>query len=186
MYAKSCEPSCTAECPPTTKIVRCSYVSFASTPRRGSGRLPPSMLTGWSGSKSNRPELNRLLTDARARRFDTVLVWKLDRYGRSIRDTINSIQELVGLGVRFIAVTQNLDTDESNPMAPLHAAHHGRLRGTGTRTHQRARCSGRKGRQGERKAPRQGPGASSGGTRLYGCARTAGRGVGSPPSWGCR
>ena len=46
-----------------------------------------------------------------------MLVWKLDRWGRSIRDSINSIQELVGLGVRFIAVTQNLDTDESNPMA---------------------------------------------------------------------
>ncbi len=57
------------------------------------------------------------MADARARRFDAVLVWKLDRWGRSIRDSINSIQELVGLGVRFIAVTQNLDTDESNPMA---------------------------------------------------------------------
>ena len=73
--------------------------------------------TGWSGSKANRPELNKLMADARARRFDAVLVWKLDRWGRSIRDSINSIQELVGLGVRFIAVTQNLDTDESNPMA---------------------------------------------------------------------
>jgi putative DNA-invertase from lambdoid prophage Rac len=73
--------------------------------------------TGWSGTKANRPELNRLLRDARSRRLDTVLVWKLDRWGRSIRDSINSIQELVGLGVRFIAVTQNLDTDESNPMS---------------------------------------------------------------------
>jgi putative DNA-invertase from lambdoid prophage Rac len=73
--------------------------------------------TGWSGAKANRPELNRLLADGRARRFDVVLVWKLDRWGRSIRDSINTIQELVGLGVRFIAVTQNIDTDESNPMS---------------------------------------------------------------------
>jgi len=73
--------------------------------------------TGWSGTKANRPALNKLLRDARARRMDSVLVWKLDRWGRSIRDSINSIQELVGLGVRFIAVTPNLDTDESNPMA---------------------------------------------------------------------
>src|SRR5215510_6521682 len=72
---------------------------------------------GWSGAKANRPELSRLMQDARKRRFDAVLVWKLDRWGRSVADSIKSIQELVSLGVRFIAVTQNIDTDESNPMA---------------------------------------------------------------------
>ena len=51
------------------------------------------------------------------RRFDAVLVWKLDRWGRSVADSIRSIQELAGLGVRFLAVTQNLDTDQSNPMS---------------------------------------------------------------------
>lgn len=74
---------------------------------------------GWSGAKASRPELNRLKQDARERRFDAVLVWKLDRWGRSLGDCIDSIQELVGLGVRWIAVTQNLDTDESNPMSRL-------------------------------------------------------------------
>jgi len=44
-----------------------------------------------------------------------VLVWKLDRWGRSLLDCIHSIQELVSLGVRFLAVTQNFDTDENNP-----------------------------------------------------------------------
>ena len=44
-------------------------------------------------------------------------VWKLDRWGRSVADSIKSIQELTSLGVRFVAVTQNIDTDESNPMA---------------------------------------------------------------------
>jgi DNA invertase Pin-like site-specific DNA recombinase len=73
--------------------------------------------TGWSGAKASRPELNRLMADARKRRFDAVLVWKLDRWGRSVADSIKSIQELVSLGVRFVAVTQNIDTDESNPMA---------------------------------------------------------------------
>jgi putative DNA-invertase from lambdoid prophage Rac len=73
--------------------------------------------TGWSGAKANRPELSRLMQDARRRRFDAVLVWKLDRWGRSVADSIKGIQELVSLGARFIAVTQNLDTDESNPMA---------------------------------------------------------------------
>ena len=73
--------------------------------------------TGWSGAKACRPELDRLLRDARMRRFDAVLVWKLDRWGRSVADSIRSIQELTGLGVRFLAVTQNLDTDQSNPMS---------------------------------------------------------------------
>lgn len=73
--------------------------------------------TGWSGAKASRPELNRLMADARKRRFDAVCVWKLDRWGRSVADSIKSIQELTSLGIRFVAVTQNIDTDESNPMA---------------------------------------------------------------------
>lgn len=65
---------------------------------------------GWSGSKSSRPELDKLMQDARLRRFDAVLVWKLDRWGRSVAHCVRSIQELVSLGVRFLAPTQNLDT----------------------------------------------------------------------------
>jgi len=42
---------------------------------------------------------------ARLRRFDTVLTWKIDRWGRSVVDSIRSIQELVSLGIRFIAIT---------------------------------------------------------------------------------
>lgn len=72
---------------------------------------------GVSGAKASRPELNRLMADARKRRFDVVLTWKLDRWGRSVADSIRGIQELVSLGIRFIAATQNLDTDESNPMS---------------------------------------------------------------------
>jgi putative DNA-invertase from lambdoid prophage Rac len=73
--------------------------------------------TEWSGAKASRPRLNQLKQDARERRFDAVLVWKLDRWGRSVSDSIAGIQELVALGVRFMAITQNLDTDELNPMA---------------------------------------------------------------------
>jgi DNA invertase Pin-like site-specific DNA recombinase len=47
------------------------------------------------------------MADARKRRFDAVLCWKLDRWGRSVADSIKSIQELVSLGVRFLAVTQH-------------------------------------------------------------------------------
>ena len=57
------------------------------------------------------------MADARKRCFDAVCVWKLDRWGRSGADSIKSIQELTSLGIRFVAMTQNIDTDESNPMA---------------------------------------------------------------------
>ena len=45
---------------------------------------------GWSGAKANRPELTRLMQDVRERRFDAVLVWKLDRWGRSVADSIRN------------------------------------------------------------------------------------------------
>jgi putative DNA-invertase from lambdoid prophage Rac len=74
---------------------------------------------GISGAKASRPALDKLKAAARRRDFDCVLVWKIDRWGRSLIDCINGIRELTSLGVRFIAVTQNIDTDESNPAARL-------------------------------------------------------------------
>jgi len=68
-----------------------------------------------SGSKSGRPGLNRLMADARMRKFDAVCCWKLDRFGRSMVDCLNTIQTLESCGVRFIAITQGLDTDQQNP-----------------------------------------------------------------------
>src|ERR1035438_2447480 len=44
-----------------------------------------------------------------------LLVWKLDRFGRSLVDCLNNIKALEGHGIRFIAVTQGLDTDIQNP-----------------------------------------------------------------------
>ena len=75
--------------------------------------------TGWSGAKASRPELDRLMRDASLRRFDAVLVWKLDRFGRSVRNCIEGIEALRSHGVRFLAVSQSIDTDESNPTARL-------------------------------------------------------------------
>jgi DNA invertase Pin-like site-specific DNA recombinase len=68
-----------------------------------------------SGAKASRPGLNRLMADAAARKFEILVVWKLDRFGRSLVDCLNNIQELERCRVRFIAVTQNLDTDQQSP-----------------------------------------------------------------------
>ena len=75
--------------------------------------------TGWSGAKASRPELDRLMKDAALCRFDAVLVWKLDRFGRSVRNCLDGIESLRSHGVRFLAVSQSIDTDESNPTARL-------------------------------------------------------------------
>jgi DNA invertase Pin-like site-specific DNA recombinase len=55
----------------------------------------------------------------RRRKFDVVVVWKLDRFGRSLVHCVSGIQELASLGIRFIATSQGLDTDESNPASKL-------------------------------------------------------------------
>ena len=71
--------------------------------------------TGWSGAKASRPELDRLMKDAAVRRFDAALVYKLDRFGRSVRNCLDGIEALRSHGVRFLAISQSIDTDESNP-----------------------------------------------------------------------
>jgi DNA invertase Pin-like site-specific DNA recombinase len=68
-----------------------------------------------SGAKQSRPGLNRLLEDAAAGQFEAVAVWKLDRFGRSLVDCLNNIRTLEAHQVRFISVTQNLDTSHSDP-----------------------------------------------------------------------
>jgi DNA invertase Pin-like site-specific DNA recombinase len=64
---------------------------------------------GVSGSKDSRPELNRLMADARKRRFDAVLVWKLDRFGRSLKHLVNALAEFQALGIAFISYKESLD-----------------------------------------------------------------------------
>jgi len=64
---------------------------------------------GVSGTKASRPSLNRLMADAHRRKVDAVLVWKLDRFGRSLRHLVNAIAEFEALGVAFISLRDNLD-----------------------------------------------------------------------------
>jgi putative DNA-invertase from lambdoid prophage Rac len=87
--------------------------------RRGWNICGEYLDTGWSGAKANRPELDRLMRDASLHRFDAVLVWKLDRFGRSVRNCLDGIESLRSHGVRFLAVSQSIDTDESNPTSRL-------------------------------------------------------------------
>jgi DNA invertase Pin-like site-specific DNA recombinase len=75
--------------------------------------------TGFSGAKASRPALDRLMADAAKRKFDCVAVWKIDRFGRSVLHLNQQLAALTSHGVRFIATSQSLDTDQSNPTSRL-------------------------------------------------------------------
>lgn len=77
--------------------------------RRGWSVVEEYIDRGVSGAKASRPALNRLMADAQCRKIDTVLVWKLDRFGRSLRHLVNAIAELESLGVAFVSLRDNLD-----------------------------------------------------------------------------
>ena len=62
-----------------------------------------------TGSKESRPALNRLMADAKQRKFDVVVVWKLDRFARSLKHLINALAEFEALGVAFVSLRDNLD-----------------------------------------------------------------------------
>lgn len=70
-------------------------------------------------SMKARPQFARLIEDARLRKIDVVLVWKLDRFARSVQQLTANMLLLDSYGVRFIALTQNIDTDQQNPMSKL-------------------------------------------------------------------
>ncbi len=64
---------------------------------------------GVSGSKEQRPAFNQLMEDARKRRIDIILVWRLDRFGRSLKHLVNCLDELKTLGVGFVSYKESLD-----------------------------------------------------------------------------
>lgn len=75
--------------------------------------------TGFSGKSANRPALKRCMADAAKRRFDAVLVWKLDRWGRTVAQLSQDILTFDSAGIRFICPSQGIDTDQSNSMSRL-------------------------------------------------------------------
>jgi DNA invertase Pin-like site-specific DNA recombinase len=69
---------------------------------------------GQSGAKDSRPELNELMADARKRKFDSILVWRFDRFARSTKHLVLALEEFRSLGVQFISYQENIDT--SSPL----------------------------------------------------------------------
>ena len=65
---------------------------------------------GISGAKDSRPELNRLMADAGRRRFDAVIVWKFDRFARSVSHLLRALETFNSLGVAFVSLSEQIDT----------------------------------------------------------------------------
>ncbi len=65
---------------------------------------------GISGKKKSRPEIDKLLEDMRSKKFDCVVVYKLDRIGRSLPHLVKLFEEFEKKRIKFISVTQNFDT----------------------------------------------------------------------------
>lgn len=65
---------------------------------------------GISGAKDSRPELNRLMADAHKRKFDVVVVWKFDRFARSVSHLLRALETFNALGIAFISLSESLDT----------------------------------------------------------------------------
>jgi DNA invertase Pin-like site-specific DNA recombinase len=71
----------------------------------------------FTGANTNRPAFSEMMDEARKRKFNVLLVWKLDRLSRSLKDLINTLDELGSLGIDFVSYDNNLDT--STPTGKL-------------------------------------------------------------------
>jgi DNA invertase Pin-like site-specific DNA recombinase len=65
---------------------------------------------GYSGSKVSRPELDRLMTACRRRKIDVVVVYRFDRFARSVKHLVDALTEFNDLGVQFVSLHENVDT----------------------------------------------------------------------------
>jgi len=65
---------------------------------------------GVSGAKDRRPELDRLMADAHKRRFDVVVVWKFDRFARSVSHLLRALETFQALRIEFVSLTEGVDT----------------------------------------------------------------------------
>ena len=82
--------------------------------RRGFEIVDEYVDTGISGSRERRPSLDRLMTACRKRLVDAVVVYRYDRFARSLRQLVNSLEEFRALGIEFISIHEGVDTSTPN------------------------------------------------------------------------
>lgn len=82
----------------------------AEASRRGWSIVDVYADRGISGAKDRRPALDRLMADIRAGTVEAVLVWKFDRFARSVKHLLSALDEFQERGVAFVSITENIDT----------------------------------------------------------------------------
>src|SRR5918992_5036301 len=87
---------------------------------RGWGVFKEYVDEGVSGAKDRRPQLDRLVADAKRRRFDVLVCWRLDRLGRNLRHLILLLDELQALGVAFVSLAEGIDATTPAGRLQLH------------------------------------------------------------------
>ncbi len=78
--------------------------------RRGWNISNEYMDSGISGAKDRRPALDKLMGDAHRRKFDVIIVWKFDRFARSVTHLLRALDTFQVLGVDFVSLSESLDT----------------------------------------------------------------------------
>ena len=69
---------------------------------------------GFSGAREHRPALDRLMADCRKRSVDAVVVYRYDRFARSLRQLVNALEEFRALGIDFVSIHEGVDTSTPN------------------------------------------------------------------------
>src|SRR5262249_4547800 len=85
--------------------------------RRGFSIVGEYVDVGISGTKENRPGLDQLMRDARARKFDALIIARFDRFARSTRHLVTALEEFQVLGIHFVSLNESIDT--STPMGKM-------------------------------------------------------------------
>lgn len=80
------------------------------TAARGWNLVDSYLDVGISGAKDRRPQLDRLMADAHKRKFDCVIVWKFDRFARSVSHLLRALETFNALGIGFVSLSESLDT----------------------------------------------------------------------------
>ncbi|OFW02245.1 MAG: hypothetical protein A3J29_23210 [Acidobacteria bacterium RIFCSPLOWO2_12_FULL_67_14b] len=75
---------------------------------------------GVTGTAASRPALDAMLKDAKRRRFQAVVVWKLDRIGRSVRNLVLLLDDLQHAGVTFSSITEGIDLSSPGGRFMMH------------------------------------------------------------------
>jgi DNA invertase Pin-like site-specific DNA recombinase len=97
------------------KILKCKSRRYVNFVLGVSGRwFRNTSIRALSGAKEHRPALNQLLTDCQKRTVDCVVVYRYDRFARSLRQLVNALEEFRALGIDFVSLHEGVDTSTPN------------------------------------------------------------------------